>query len=141
VNICFSKIHEPDIGLAIDIFKTQNPALVVSLKDFLTVFPNPRCIEKILIAAIYQLADVDPDACRWLLRNYSYLEPEVDLMELTINLALKKLENEGFVLGRDFSVESNRRLNISEAAKTRLMIEDSVCDRLLLEELLLCDSL
>jgi hypothetical protein len=62
-------------------------------------------------------------------------------MELTINLALKKLENEGFVLGRDFSVESNRRLNISEAAKTRLMIEDSVCDRLLLEELLLCDSL
>jgi hypothetical protein len=62
-------------------------------------------------------------------------------MELTINLALKKRENKGFVLGRNFSVESNRRLNISEVAKTRLMIEDSVCDRLLLEELLLCDSL
>lgn len=139
--MCLSESHEPHVGLAIDVFKTQNLALVVSLKDFLTVFPNPRCIEEILIAAIYQLADVDPDACRWLLRNCSYLEPEVDLMELTINLALKKLENEGFVLGRDFSLESNSRLNISEAAKMRLMIEDSVCDRLLLEEILLTDLL
>ena len=139
--MCLSESHEPHVGLAIDVFKTQNLALVVSLKDFLTVFPNPRCIEEILIAAIYQLADVDPDACRWLLRNCSYLEPEVDLMELTIKLALKKLENEGFVLGRDFSLESNSRLNISEAAKMRLMIEDSVCDRLLLEEILFTDLL
>ncbi len=139
--MCLSESHEPHVGLAIDVFKTQNLALVVSLKDFLTVFPNPRCIEEILIAAIYQLADVDPDACRWLLRNCSYLEPEVDLMELTIKLALKKLKNEGFVLGRDFSLESNSRLNISEAAKMRLMIEDSVCDRLLLEEILLTDLL
>lgn len=134
-----SQIHEPHIGLAIDIFKSQNPALLIALKDFLTVFPNPKCVEEILITAIYQLADLDPDACRWLLRNCSYLEPEVDLMELTVNVALTKLRNEGFVLGQDFSVESNSRLNVSEAAKTRLMIEESVGDRLLLEEVLLLD--
>lgn len=132
-----SKIHEPHVGLAIDVFMSQNPALLIALKDFLTVFPNPKCVEEILITAIYQLADLDPEACRWLLRNCSYLEPEVDLMELTVNVALTKLKNEGFVLGQDFSVESNSRLNVSEAAKTRLMIEESVGDRLLLEEVLL----
>jgi hypothetical protein len=51
-----------------------------------------------------------------------------------INLALTKLDREGFVLGQDFSVEINRKLYISEDAKSRLMIENSVCDQLLLEE-------
>lgn len=135
--MCLSNNHEPHVGLAIDVFKTQNLGLLMSLKDFLTIFPNPKCVEEILITAIYQLAECDSEACRWLLRNCAYLEPEVDLMELTMNLARTKLENEGFILDRDFSVVSRSRLNISKEAKIRLMVEDSVGARLLLEEILL----
>lgn len=141
MNMCLSSTHEPDVGLAIDVFRSQNLALLMSLKDFLTILQNPKCVEEILITAIYQLAECDSEACRWLLRNCSYLEPEVDLMELTMNLAQTKLENEGFILNRDFSVVSNSRLNISKEAKSRLMIEDSVGDRLLIEEILLLDIL
>jgi hypothetical protein len=138
--MCLSNTHEPHLELAIDVFKSQNPALVVSLKDFLTVLPNPKCVEEVLIAAIYQLAEVAPDACRWILRNSYYLEPELDLVELTMSLALRKLQDEGFELGKDFRVESDSRLHMAAAAKTRLMIEDSIGDRLLLEELLqVCD--
>lgn len=140
VNMCLSHTTAPHIELAIDVFKTQNLALLVSLKDFLTVLPNPRCVEEVLITAIYQLAETDSDACRWLLRNSYYLEPEVDLTELTLNLALTKLQNEGFVLGQDFSVELNSRLHISTEAKNRLMIENSKCDHLLLEEVLQVDN-
>ncbi len=138
--MCLSNTHEPHLELAIDVFKSQNPALVISLKDFLTVLPNPKCVEEVLIAAIYQLAEVAPDACRWILRNSYYLEPELDLVELTMSLALRKLQDEGFELGKDFRVESDSRLHMAAEAKTRLMIEDSIGDRLLLEELLhVCD--
>lgn len=138
--MCLSNTHEPHLELAIDVLKSQNPALVISLKDFLTVLPNPKCVEEVLIAAIYQLAEVAPDACRWILRNSYYLEPELDLVELTMSLALKRLQDEGFELGKDFRVESDSRLHMAAEAKTRLMIEDSIGDRLLLEELLhVCD--
>lgn len=139
MNICLSSTHEPHVGLAIDVFRSQNLALLMSLKDFLTILQNPKFVEEIFISAIYQLAECDVEACRWLLRNYAYLEPEVDLMELTMNLARTKLEKEGFILNRDFSVVSNIGFNISKEAKHRLMIEDSVGDRLLIEEILLLD--
>jgi hypothetical protein len=128
--------HEPHIELAVDVFKTQNPALVLSLKDFLTVLPNPKCVEEVLTVAIYQLAEIDPKACRWLFRNACYLEPELDLVEVARNLASTKLQAQGFVLGQDFNFEQNSQLQVSEKAKARLMVEDSVCDRLLLEEVL-----
>lgn len=140
VNMCLSHHTDTHIELAISVFKTKNIALLVSLKDFLTVLPSPKCVEEVLITAIYQLAETDSNACRWLLRNAYYLEPEVDLTELTMNVALKKLQHEGFVLGQDFSVELNSRLHISAEAKIRLMIENSECDRLLLEELLQVDN-
>jgi hypothetical protein len=124
------------VELAIDVFKTQNPALLISLKDFLTVLPNPKCVEEVLTAAIYQLAETDPDACCWLLRNSCYLEPEVDLVEMARKLALTKLQNQGLVAGRDFKFEHNTRLQVSEQAKASLMVENSVGDRLLLEEIL-----
>lgn len=124
------------VELAIDVFKTQNPALLISLKDFLTVLPNPKCVEEVLTAAIYQLAETDPDACCWLLRNSCYLEPEVDLVEMARKLALTKLQNQGLVPGRDFKFEHNSRLQVSEQAKASLMVENSVGDRLLLEQIL-----
>jgi hypothetical protein len=62
--------------------------------------------------------------------------PELDLAEVAMTLALTKLQNHGFLLGQDFNFEPNSQLQLSENAKTRLMIENSTCDRLLLEEIL-----
>lgn len=135
MRMCLANTHKLHVELAIDVFKTQNPALVISLKDFLTVLPNPKCIEEVLTEALYQLAETNPDACCWLLRNFSYLEPELDIAETVMHLALTKLQKQGFVLGRDFEFQENSRLHISKTVKTRLMIENSASDRLL-EEIL-----
>lgn len=138
--MCLLNTYEPHIDIAVDVFKTQNPALVSSLKDFLTVLPNPKSVEEVLTAALYQLAEIDSDACRWLLRNSCYLEPELDLVEVAMKCALTKLEKQGFVLNKDFTFEPKGRLCLSETAKTRLMVENSLCDRLLIEEVLqVCD--
>jgi predicted transcriptional regulator len=120
--------HEPHVGLAVDVFRTQTPALVLSLKDFLTVLPNHQCVQAVLTEAIYQLAETDLEAFRWLLRNSTYLEPEIDLSEVAINLALTKLENQGFVQGQDFRIEANSRLYVNEQTKAQLMLEDSAYD-------------
>lgn len=71
--------------LATDVFKTQNLALLKSLKDFLTDLPCSQSVEEILIEAFDQLAKIDPDACRWLFHNYAYLLPEVNLVEFFKN--------------------------------------------------------
>ncbi len=136
MSMSLANSHEPHVELAVDVFKTRNKVLVNSLKDFLTVLPTAKCIEAVLIAALYQLAETDAEACRWLFRNSYYLEPELDLVEMAVALAFTKLQNQGFVLGQDFKFEPNRRLQVNQEAKTRLMLGNSACDRLLLEEIL-----
>lgn len=134
--MCLAKTYDIHLELAVDVFKSQNPALIISLKNFLTVLPNPQCVEDVLMAAIYMLAKTEPEACRWILRNSYYLKPEVDLVEFTSNLALTKLQNQGFILNQDFNFEPNRHLQVTEQAKAGLMVDNSDGDRLLLEEIL-----
>lgn len=134
--MCLAKTYDIHLELAVDVFKSQNPALVISLKNFLTVLPTPKCVEDVLTAAIYKLAKTEPEACRWILRNSYYLKPEVDLVEFTSQLALTKLETQGFIPNQDFKFESNHRLQVSEKAKAELMGQNAGGDRLLLEEML-----
>lgn len=134
--MCVSSTYEQHVGLAVDVFKAQNPALVISLKDFLTVLPSPKCVEQVLAAAIYQLAETEPDACRWVLRNPDYLMPELDLVDLARNFARTSLESQGFVLEQDFRLEPNGWLEVNETAKAELFVGISAGERLLLEEIL-----
>lgn len=134
--MCITDTCEPHVELAIDVFKSQTPALVSSLKDFLTVLPSPKCIEEVLAVAIYQLAETDPDVCRWLLRHPHYLEPELELVPLAKRFALTKLQNYGFVQDKDFRFEPSGRLNLSHQARAELLVGNSAGDRLLLEEIL-----
>lgn len=134
--MCLAKAYETHIELAIDVFKTQKPALVIALKNFLAVLPNLKCVEDVLMTAIYTLATTEPETCRWILRNSYYLEPEVDLVEVARRLALVKLQKQGFILGKDFSFESNSCLQITEEAKAELMEGNSSGECLLFEEIL-----
>lgn len=76
-----SNPHKTLIEIAVDVFKTQNLVLVSSLKDFLTGLPSPKSVEEVLVAALYQLAETEPGAYRWLLNHALCLEPELDLSE------------------------------------------------------------
>ncbi|WP_016876306.1 hypothetical protein [Chlorogloeopsis fritschii] len=134
--MCISSSREANVELAVDVFKAQNPALIISLKNFLTVLPNSLCIEEVLTAAIYGLSESDPDTCSWILNNFCYLEPELDLLKVARNLAQIKLQNQGLIIGQDFWFESSGRLHINEQENTDIMLNISTSDRLLLEKIL-----
>ncbi|MFB2918756.1 MULTISPECIES: hypothetical protein [Aerosakkonema] len=134
--MCASSTYQLDIELAIDVFKTKNLAMLVALKNFLTVLPNPKCIEEVLTVAFYQLANIDMDSCRWLLRNHYYLMPEMDVLYLAKAFAIAKLENCGFVYGKDFQFDYQDKLQLNEWAKRRLLQDNSTVNSLLLEEVL-----
>jgi hypothetical protein len=127
---------KPHVELAIDVFKAQTPTLVNSLKDFFTALPRPKCVEEILATALYQLADIDPDACRWLLRHPHYLKPELDLVELATQFALKKLQAQGFVQEQDFKFEPSGKLYACDRAQFCLSTGNSTAEKLILEEIL-----
>ncbi|WP_261201072.1 hypothetical protein [Laspinema olomoucense] len=122
--------------VALDVFKARNPALVIAVKNFLKVLPTPQAIEEVLKEATYELAEVDPDACRWLIQNSLILMPELDLRAEACAFAVQKLKASGFEEGQDFHQESRRRLQLSEAAKSQLQVGNSVLESLMLEELL-----
>ena len=64
--MCLAQTYDIHLELAIDVFKSQNPTLIISLKNFLTVLPNAKCVEDVLTAAIYKLAKTEPETCRWI---------------------------------------------------------------------------
>jgi hypothetical protein len=134
--MCISNLCDPYVELATDVFKSQNPVLFKSLRDFLTGLPNSSCGEDILTAAFHQLALTDADACRWLLRNSDNLLPEIDFVGQAMGLVKALLQAKGFLLGQDFSFDSSGQITLCDKAKSGLFVGTSVGDRLLLEEIL-----
>jgi hypothetical protein len=134
--MCISNLCDPYVELATDVFRSRNPVLFKSLRDFLTGLPNSSCGEDILTAAFHRLALLDVESCRWLLQNSFDLLPEIDFVEQAIDLAKALLQDNGFLLGQDFSFESDGKITLSDKAKASLFAESSACDRLLLEEIL-----
>ena len=124
------------IEIATDVLKTQNQTQLNALKNFLTALPSPTDIEAVLAETLDQLAEVDLEACRWILRHPDYLMPELDVISLALEFALSKLKNQGFVLAKDFYLETSSQLWVSEEAKVALFSKCSVSERLLLEEVL-----
>lgn len=127
--------------VAVDVFKTQNLNAIRPLKKFLAALPSPSYIRRVLLEAIYQLAQEDPSACRWVLRHYPALEPEVDLVSVAQTVATERLQSWGLKPNQDFSFTSEGQLQTSETIKHQLMEESmeaiSTGDRLLIEEILL----
>jgi len=91
-------VDESYVELAVSVYQSQDITALQALKDFLTVLANPISIEKVLLKAIYGLAENDPHACRWLLSDPSYLMPELDILEFTHRLALFILEDKNIHL-------------------------------------------
>lgn len=123
--------------VAVDVFKTQNLNAIRPLKKFLAALPSPSYIRRVLLEAIYQLAQEDPFACRWVIHHHQALEPEVDLVSVAQTVATERLQNRGLRLNQDFSFTSEGQLQTSDAIRNQLMEDISAGDRLLMEEILL----
>lgn len=129
------EIDQSYVELAVDILRVQCPESIQSLKDFLTVLPNPGSIEDVLIRAIYQLAEIDSEACRWILRHSNYLMPELDVKNYAMQWVCFMLQAQGFVLNQDFQFNPLQHLQLTEYAQLALCHNLCKGDRLILEEI------
>lgn len=122
--------------VAVEVFKTQNLSAIGSLKKFLTALPSPSYIKAVLLHAIYQLAEQEPETARWVLHHCQYLEPELNLMDVAQQIATEQLQSQGLILIQDFNFTVGGRLEVSKSTKAALLEAVSIGDRLLLEEIL-----
>jgi len=126
---------ESYVELAVDVLQAQHREYIQALKDFLTVLPNPRLIELVLTKAIYQLAEIDREACRWILRNSAYLMPELDVRDYAVQWVCCKLQSQGFIFNQDFWFAEPLKLELTKNAELELCQNLSIGDRLILEEI------
>jgi hypothetical protein len=135
-NVTNPANYEAFRDVAVDVLKTQNLAAISSLKKFLAALPSPSYISRVLLEAIYRLAQQDVAACRWVIQHRRLLEPELDLDRVAQNLVRQRLQNQGLLLDQDFSFTAEGQLQGGAALKAWLLAEATAGERVLLEEIL-----
>jgi hypothetical protein len=122
--------------LVIDALKNQNKALMVFFEDSMATLLGSEYTTEILTAAVFILAETDPDTCRWALRNFYDLKIHSDIRQGIVMLAVKKLIGKGFILGRDFSVTASGGIFINKYAVAALIETTSASDCIFFGEIL-----
>lgn len=124
------------IELVIETLKLQKQLAVESLTTALTALLGSESTSDMLTAAVFQLAETDPDTCRWTLRTFSTLKFYLDLREEILIFATKKLIGKGFFLGQHFSFTATGKIAMTKNAQAALMAVTTASDWLFLEEIL-----
>lgn len=125
------------VSLTIKLLKFHNKELINACQETLTSLLGSDCTTDIMAAAIFQLLDNDPETLRWSLHNLPELKACSELLQSLIMFAVNKLMEEGFILGKDFSISHKNAVLINKPAQTALMKELIPADRILLKEVLL----
>ncbi|MCW6036746.1 hypothetical protein K4A83_10800 [Spirulina subsalsa FACHB-351] len=136
ITMSHRQVDEYYIELTVDVLKSRNFALVKSLKDFLTVLPNPSLIEVVLTQGVYRLIDYVPETADWILQNPDYLMPELDLYWLALSLVRQRLKDQGFIQGKHFWLHPNHQVLLTPEAEIQLLNSLSSGEKLLVFELL-----
>jgi len=107
-------------NIAIYLLKSQHPEGISSLKDFLTILPSPGKIKQILITAINQIIETEPETIYWLLKNPTSLQPEVDIRVIVTQKLNEKLLAWEFTPA-DIHFNKDGNLECNAATKDKLL--------------------
>jgi hypothetical protein len=107
-------------NIAVFLIKSHNHEAINSLKDFLTIVPSPEIINQILITAINQMIETDPETIYWLLKNPTYLKPEIDIEFIVSKKLNEKLLSWGFP-PEDIHFNDHGNLEVNAATKESLI--------------------
>ncbi len=108
------------INIAIFLLKTHKPEAICSLKDFLTIIPSSEKIQQVIITAINQLIETEPETIFWLLNNPHYLQPETDIKLIVTRKLNEKLFAWGFI-PEDIHFNEDGNLEFNVVSKERLL--------------------
>lgn len=119
------------------ILKSQDKKLVEYWINKLRISLDAQYIESLLTAAVFELSAKETNTFHWVIDNFCNCNAYIQLLENVTRFAIKKLIKKGFIPGQDFSVNSQRKILLSENIKTDLMADISESDALLIEKVLL----
>lgn len=113
----------------------RNRTLAVSCHAMLEAELGGAEAADIRKAAIFHLADLDPDLCLWAMQHC--LDPEecLDLIEDVVERAVCMLIDWGCRPGKDFSALATGEIWTREDIKVKLMEDDAIPGRLFLNEI------
>jgi len=134
-NLSNSELFKFHVDLVIDALKLQNKPLVKNVEELITNLLSYEYTNDIVMAALFELAETDPEIFRWTLHNFHDLNFPTEIIEQIVMFAINKLINKGLIFGRDFSVAANGRIFINQADKYALLDGISGNDALFLEEI------
>ncbi len=134
-NLSNSELFKFHVDLIIDALKLQNKPLVKNVEELITNLLSYEYTNDIVMAALFELAETDPEIFRWTLHNFHDLNFPAEVIEQIVMFAINKLINKGLILGRDFSVAANGTIFINQADKYALLDGISGNDALFLEEI------
>ncbi|MDP5017147.1 MAG: hypothetical protein NWQ43_07585 [Dolichospermum sp.] len=100
--------------------KSHKPKAINNLKYFLTVVPSSEKIKHILITAINQLIETEPETIYWLSKNPSSLQPEIDIKVIVAQKLNEKLIAWEFK-PEDIHFNEHGNLEFNTVAKDRLL--------------------
>ncbi len=135
-NINSTEEFNLSITLIIGALKLQDKELVKSCEKTLTELLGSDYTSDIMTAVVFQLAQTDPETFDWTWQNFYSLNACRHLIKGIVMFAVKKLINQGFILGQDFSINHTGKIWIGKKAKAVLLEKSSATDRIFLKEIL-----
>ncbi|HEY9664272.1 MAG TPA: hypothetical protein V6C65_37995 [Allocoleopsis sp.] len=123
------------LNWTVSILKTQDPQVINSFKQEASYRLSPEQLKDILIAALYQLAETEPEVFVWALHNY---DPEfyIEVRYRIAVAAARQLIRQGLVPGTDFSAIPTAGLIVRPEAKAILQENTSAFTSFMLREIL-----
>ncbi|NET58499.1 MAG: hypothetical protein F6K47_20795 [Symploca sp. SIO2E6] len=135
-NINSTEKFNLSITLIIGALKLQDKVLVKSCEKTLSDLLGSEYTSDIMTAVVFQLAQTDPDTFNWTWQNFYGLDACRNLIKGIVMFAVKKLINQGYILGQDFSINPTGTIWLCPKVKAALLEKSSATDRIFLEKIL-----
>lgn len=131
------KLFQFNVDFVITTLKLKNKTVLEKYEKILNTKLGEDYTGQIFIAALFELSEKDKDTLDWVKQNLYQLEFYSKLVNIVAMSAVKKLIQEGFVPGIDFSATEQGQILINHNAKKAFIesTEDPE-DKLLFQQIL-----
>lgn len=122
------------ISIAVRLISSHNSCNIKTLKNFLYVMPDPRCVRDVLTAAVLKICTTSVDTTCWLLQNPEPLRPEIDVRELISQYLSETLHDYGVIQDQHYTFEQDGAFVIRTTQYQQLMsLSPLLSDKVALE--------
>lgn len=128
------------VTLIVKLLKFQDKELIEACEETLVSLLGSERTADVMTAAVFQLLETEPDSYQWTIHNLSEIKAYQELRQDLIMIAVKKLIEQGFVFGTNFSTTYTNALLVDKETQAALLESLLPTDRILIKEVLLVNN-